>query len=195
VCDGELLLKACDETPGDRTPVLALGDWCDEQGWPESAEMLRSGLGLIGGGYGDGGGGGGVGDGGVGDGGGGGYGDGDGGGYGDGDGGYKLSRGFTMRSGLYIVCSPGGYYPYVRVGWLSRDDGLIRLRNCRVVRRFGTDAQLAEIAKTGPKSNTQLLAAADEEFTSVGLISRAIPCDPKAWREHCPKPVGEAVAV
>ena len=165
MCDGELLLKACDETPGDRTPVLALGDWCDEQGWPESAEMLRSGLGLIGGGY------------------------------GDGDGGYKLSRGFTMRSGLYIVCSPGGYYPYVRVGWLSRDDGLIRLRNCRVVRRFGTDAQLAEIAKTGPKSNTQLLAAADEEFTSVGLISRAIPCDPKAWREHCPKPVGEAVAV
>ena len=68
------------------------------------------------------------------------------------------------------------------------------MRCCRVIKRFGAEAQLAVLAREGPKSNTQLLEAAEEEFTSVGLVSRAIPCDPKAWKKECPKPKEFAAA-
>jgi hypothetical protein len=91
-------------------------------------------------------------------------------------------------SGLYIICSPGGYYPYVRVAWCDRMDGMIRMRGCRVIKRFGTNAELAKIAQDGPASNAQLLSAAEVEYTSVGLVSRMIPCNPKAWAKACPRP-------
>jgi hypothetical protein len=95
-----------------------------------------------------------------------------------------------QHSGLYILCSPGGYYPYVRIGWCSRQDGMIQLRCCRVIKRFGTEAELAKIAKDGPVATTQLLSAANEEYTSVGLVSRLIPCEPAMWEKECPKPEG-----
>lgn len=98
------------------------------------------------------------------------------------------------RDGLYIICSPGGYYPYVRIGWCSRQDGMIEMRNCRVIKRFGTNAELAKIAKEGPVSSTSLLSPADVEYVAVGLVSRLIPCNPTAWKKECPKPLEEAVA-
>lgn len=97
--------------------------------------------------------------------------------------------------GLYIICSPGGYYPYVRIGWCRRADSMIEMRCCRVIRRFGTDAQLAVIAKDGPISSTQLLDPSDVEYVSVGMVSRLIPCNEKKWRKECPKPATEYVEV
>jgi uncharacterized protein (TIGR02996 family) len=200
--------------PTDITTRLVLADLFDENMMPESAELLRAGFcfnrgdGDGGGcGYGDGcgyGGGDGGGDGGGcgggdgcgygggdGGGGGGGGGGGDGGGCGGGDGGGDVyfSRGFAMvDDGLYIICSPGGYYPYVRIGWCRRVDGFIEMLNCRVIRRFGTGAQLAKLAKEGPVSTTQLLEASDVEWVSIPSASRIIRCDAKAWKTECPKP-------
>lgn len=162
----ELLLKACDENPGEAAPVLVLADCEDERGNYESATLLRSGGGFV---FAVGGGGG---------------------GGGDGGGGvkYKLSRGFAMTDGLYIICSPGGYYPYVRIAWCYRVDGLLHMKNCRVLKQFGNMAELAAIAVDGPKSNTRLLTASEVEYTAIGLISRAIPCDPVNWAYHFKKP-------
>ncbi len=188
---------------GDFTTPLILADWNDEQGNYQSARMLRAGIGILGYGYG-----GGYGDG-YGDG--GGYGDGDGGGYGDGDGygsgygggggygggygggggygsGFVLSRGFFMDNGFQIICCPGGYYPYVRIGWCVRMDNFIRIYNCRLIKRFGTDAELAKIAKEGPLPSTQLLSMAEYEDVSSALIARAIPATATAWKKEVPKP-------
>ena len=140
-------------------------------------------------GYGGGYGGDGYGGDGYGDGGGGGGGDGgDGGGDGGGGGDVKFSEGFGVIEGLYIVCSPGGYYPYVRIGWCRRDDIWIEMHNCRVIKRFGTNAELAKIAKEGPKSNTNLLSVSKMERVCVAMASRVIECAPLAWVEACPKP-------
>jgi hypothetical protein len=92
------------------------------------------------------------------------------------------------KTSLYIVCCPGGYYPYVRIGWCVRVDGFIEIYNCRVIKRFGTDAELARIAVEGPKPNTKLLSMVKMEGTSTGIISRYIECDPTKWEKECPKP-------
>jgi hypothetical protein len=143
------------------------------------------------GGDGDGGGDGGYG-------GGGGYGgDGDGGdgGYGGDGGGSKtltaIPEGLIVTDGLYFLTTPSGYYPWVLIGWVERRDLFVRLRNCRVVRRYGSRTQLAVIAKKGPGRDTELLDASAEEWIPITSITRAIPCDPKAWQAECPKPVDE----
>jgi len=160
-----------------------------------------------GGGYGSGDGSGGVGDG-SGDGGGCGSGDGgsgDGGGYGSGDGGggvggygsggvggvcsrSKIPEGFNVDDGLYILCMPGGWYPWVLVGWVERDDLFIKFKNCRVIRRYGSSAQLSVIAKKGPQSDTELLKPSELELIPITSISRAILCDEVAWKTYCPRP-------
>jgi len=158
------------------------------------------GYGGYGDGYGDGGYGGGYG------GGGGGYGGG-GGGYGgggdsygdsyggDGDGGdggkpstQTIPDGLTMKNGLHIITIPAGYSPYVMVGWAERNDLFIEFRNCRVIRNFGSRAQLSVIAKKGPQFDTVLLEASEEESIPITSIGRSIPCDPKKWAKECPKP-------
>lgn len=93
-----------------------------------------------------------------------------------------------ITDGLYILCSPGGYYPYVRVGWCRRIDGFIEVYNCRLIRRFGTNAELSRIAKTGPMTSTQLLSPSPVEYVSVVAVSRLIPADPAAWVKECPRP-------
>ena len=164
------------------------------------------------GGYGDGGDGGyGDGNGGYGDGGyGNGYGndgygnDGYGGyGYGDGDGDIKkhnhlIRKGIpVMREGLNIIVSPGGYSPYVRIGWCRRVDGDEWIMiGARIIRRFGRNQQLVNLAAKGPVANktvagdnTDLLDAATEASPIHRL--HAIRCEPaneKAWAKACPKP-------
>jgi hypothetical protein len=64
----------------------------------------------------------------------------------------------------------------------------LELRNCRIIRRFGREAQLAVLAKKGPQRDTQLLEMTESESVSAGIVSRAIPADPEAWSEYCPKP-------
>jgi hypothetical protein len=153
------------------------------------------------GGYGDGGGYGGYGYGyggygygGYGDGGDGGDGGGDYGGYGGGDyggyGGGSLTQEDEMRNGLAIVTTPGGSYPYVRVGWLQHRDGdWWELRGCRVIKRFGQgNATLAGLAQTGPVRGTELLTASPVEHVHALHCIRVIPADPTAWAKDCPEP-------
>jgi uncharacterized protein (TIGR02996 family) len=101
----------------------------------------------------------------------------------------QLSQGFTMIDGnLYIISTPSGYYPWVVIGWYRAGDLTATMRNCRVIRRYGSRAQLAVIAQKGPQRDTELLAASEEEEFPVQSISRIIPCDPKSWAKECPKP-------
>lgn len=159
------------------------------------------------GGDGDGGGGGGYGygDGGDpgGDGGGGGEGGGgeDGDGDGDGGGGYGYGYGYGhltqethMHNGLAIVTTPGGSYPYVRVGWLSHREGDVwELRNCRVIKRFGGSQSVAGLAANGPAKTTELLDSSPIELVHALHMIRVIPADEKAWAKECPKPAESEV--
>jgi len=149
-----------------------------------------------GGGYGAGDGDGGDGDGGY------GYGDsdGDGGGYGAGDGkehNHLIRKGIpVMREGLNIIVSPGGYSPYVRIAWCRRVEGDEWIMiGARIIRRFGRNQQLVNLAAKGPvvgkatSENTDLLDAATEASPIHRL--HAIRCEPaneKAWAKVCPKP-------
>lgn len=173
------------ENPGDTTSQLILADLIEETGSPELASVIRR-FGVI---KGFGGGGGGDGYGGGGD---GGYGFGDGGygGGGDGYGGKKstIIEGLIVPDGLYLISTPSGYYPWVWIVWVERHDLFFHFRNARVVRRYGGRSQLAALAKKGPASDTELLDASESEWVPVTSVTRAIPCDPKAWAKECPKP-------
>lgn len=97
-----------------------------------------------------------------------------------------------MKNGLRIVSIPGGYYPYVLVGWLRRlqgDDW--EISGARVIRRFGARQSLAGLASKGPARDTQLLeASAQPEDLHRLLINRSIRCDEAAWAKECPRPEG-----
>lgn len=93
-----------------------------------------------------------------------------------------------MDDGLYILSMPGGWYPWVLVGWAERDDLFIKFRNCRVIRRYGSRAQLSVIAKKGPQRDTELLEPSELELIPVTSISRAIICDEESWKVYCPRP-------
>jgi hypothetical protein len=160
------------------------------------------------------------GDGGDGDGGGGGYGggggDGDGGGDGgDGDGyGYGYDGGgggggvngkrkewaSIMKEGLHIVVSPGGYTPYVRIAWCRRLEGdEWELVGARIIRRYGRDQQLVNLAAKGPAKPTDKGADDGTKLLDAATVPSPIhrlhairiePANEEAWREHCPKPAG-----
>jgi len=117
-------------------------------------------------------------------------------GYGGGDGGGDHGRiPFTkkethdMRNGLKIFSLPGGYYPFVLVGWLRRVEGdEYEVLGGRVIRRFGQSQALSSLAQKGPAKDTELLAASPTETVHRLLIGRCIPCEPSAWAKECPKP-------
>lgn len=95
-----------------------------------------------------------------------------------------------MVNGLAIVTTPGGSYPYVRVGWLQHREGdWWELRGCRVIKRFGQgNATLAGLAQSGPVRGTELLAASPVEHVHALHCIRVIPADAKAWADECPEP-------
>jgi uncharacterized protein (TIGR02996 family) len=189
--DGEALLAAVDAEPSNSLPRLVFADWLEERGWPRDARMVRSGIGFVGntirgGGYGDGGDGYG------------GYGDGyygDGVGVGVGAGAIiktHLSGGFVMNDGLHLVCSPGGWSPYVIVAWCRvRDGWVVYEPGHRCVRRFGGLAQLSRLAAKGPIASTELLDPSENGGgCSTAAVVRYEVCNPDAWAEACPKPKG-----
>ena len=108
-----------------------------------------------------------------------------------GDGGYSsaLTQETNMHTGLAIVTTPGGSYPYVRIGWLSHREGDVwELRNCRVIKRFGSSQSVAGLASKGPAKTTELLDASPVELVHALHMIRVIPADPNAWAKECPKP-------
>jgi uncharacterized protein (TIGR02996 family) len=193
-------VRAMAASPGDMLPQLVYADWLDDDG-RKAANVYRlvplpalaclppfNGYGGYGGGYdGDGGYGYGDGYGGYG----GGYGDGGGGdgGYGGGYGGYKPSRRIVViENGLYIITQPGGYSPYVLVGEVEINGLDLAIRNARIIRRFGGNQSLAELAANGPASDTQLLAPSPVEYAWRPNVVRAIPCDADKWAAHIHPP-------
>ena len=93
-----------------------------------------------------------------------------------------------MFETLAILCLPGGYYPYVLVGWCKCKGGFEwEIQNARIIRRFGNNAQLSQLAKNGPQSDTHLLDPINE-FVFRPNVRRFIPCNIEAWETHCPKP-------
>lgn len=97
-----------------------------------------------------------------------------------------------MVNGLAIVTTPGGSYPYVRVGWLQHREGdWWVLQGCRVIKRFGqNNATLAGLAQTGPVRGTELLAASPVEHVHALHCIRVIPAVESAWAKDCPRPEG-----
>jgi len=201
------LFRSAVANPCTSVPVLLLADRLEEYGLGGTARVLRlRGLYLRvrygvggdddGGDGSDGGGGDNDGDGGVGYGGGygsgGGDGDADGGGSGGGGSLNAILRcraeGFVVDDGFYILAIPAGHYPFVLAGWVDRRDLFFRLRNSRVLRRYGSRAQLSVLAALGPQPDTQLLDLSPVEWVPVSSVGRAIPADPAAWAAHCPDP-------
>ncbi len=92
-----------------------------------------------------------------------------------------------MEDGLYLLSFPSGYSPYVIVGWVEVDGLELTVRGGRVIRRFGTNYSIAELAEKGPIESTELLAASKvERLWRVGM--RVVDADPAVWEKHCPKP-------
>lgn len=117
----------------------------------------------------------------------GGYGDGGDGGGGDGQK-ITISQEKNLKPGVKIVVLGGGTYSYVLVGLLRQVDGdEWEIAGARCIRRFGSNAALADLAATGPKGDTKLLEESKqpEEIHRL-LVRRAIPCDEAAWAKHLP---------
>ena len=98
-----------------------------------------------------------------------------------------------MKSGFTIVSVISGYSPYVLAGWAETDGLDVVMRNCVVIRRFGQNKALAELAVEGPAHDTKSLPMSNRETIWRPLISRAIPADAKKWKQYCPKPRGFVV--
>jgi uncharacterized protein (TIGR02996 family) len=214
----EALLRTVRASPQDAGARLVYADYLEEAGLSEEADWWREeshwtetavatghgggvdgldGLDGRGGGYGYGYGGYGYGGGGYGYGGGGGDG-GDGYGYGDGDGdgggGYDGGGGVTeltketIVEGMYILVCDNGF---VLVGEVSPDPGdhlRAAVTKCAVVRRFGTDRGLGQLALEGPRPNTTLDPTGGDVSALRGWIKLAIPCDRAAWRAYLDDP-------
>ncbi len=93
------------------------------------------------------------------------------------------------KNGIGIVVQQGTSYPYVLVGWVSREGDEVRIDNARVLRRFGQDQFLAALASKGPAKDTQMGPEASEDVHRL-LVHRFIRADAEAWAKHCPKPKG-----
>jgi hypothetical protein len=183
----QMLAAVALSDPTNPLAALALADWLEENGHATEAGAVRQWRPLLlaqryagGGGYGGGGGGGhGSGNGGAG---------GDGGGDGHGGNGDEHGR-KEMQAGLAIITLPGGYNPFVLVGWCRPVRGYEwEILNCRCVRRYGANVSIAELAGGGPAPTTQLNALSGRELFFRPAVGRWLPCSETAWLAHCPRP-------
>ncbi len=171
--DLELLLKECKKQPNNITLQLIYADELQQQNYEHTAQFLRT-YGLFNiekdnNGNSNGGG---------------------------GDGGYGIKVEYIewetqMNNGLHILSIKSGYNPYVIVGWIERNDFILNVYNSRVIRIFGKNGELAQLAKNGPivgENPTQLLELSEYENVPLGNISRIIPCIVDKWVDLCPVP-------
>lgn len=100
----------------------------------------------------------------------------------------------VIANGLYVICSPGGYSPYVRIGWLRFiEDDEYEIVGARVIARFGRNAELSVLARKGPQvgtqADTQLLTASEVPVPIHRLhMIRLEPAVEDAWKLACPRP-------
>lgn len=69
---------------------------------------------------------------------------------------------------------------WVAVGRYSRAGEHAKLARASIVRRWGTDKGLGQLASEGPRPNTQLDAAPDIEFHALTEVFN-IRCNPEKW--------------
>lgn len=93
------------------------------------------------------------------------------------------------KNGIGIVVQQGTSYPYVLIGWVSREGDEVRVDNARVIRRFGSNQFLAGLALKGSAKDTELGPAASEDVHRL-LVHRFIRADENVWKKECPKPEG-----
>lgn len=93
------------------------------------------------------------------------------------------------KNGLGIVVQQGTAYPYVLIGWVTREGDEVTVTGARVLRRFGSNQFMAGLATNGPADDTQIGPAATEDCHRL-LIHRFIRADEQAWAKECPKPEG-----
>ena len=98
-----------------------------------------------------------------------------------------------MHKGLFIVSLPsGGTWPYTEIGYLRRLEGdEWEMHGARIIKRYGKNQALADLAANGPASDTILLPASRKPLPVHRLhMGRPEVCDEKAWAAHVPKPQG-----
>ena len=84
----------------------------------------------------------------------------------------------TANHGLCIVVADRGH---VWVG-LTRDDGdYTMIYDARIVRRWGTERGLSQLANEGPLPNTKLDDSATVKVSRRAVIA-IIPCCEAAWK-------------
>lgn len=72
---------------------------------------------------------------------------------------------------------------WVAVGHYSRNGEHAKLTKASIVRRWGTDKGLGQLAAEGPRPNTKLDPAPDVEFHALGEVLN-IRCNPEKWATH-----------
>jgi hypothetical protein len=73
---------------------------------------------------------------------------------------------------------------WVLVGIYNRKGEYSTLKKCHVIRRWGTNSGLGQLAIEGPLANTILDKEPDNEFHFSQII-RTIGCDYDKWQKHC----------
>lgn len=91
----------------------------------------------------------------------------------------QAGQGHSPGGPLALVVADRGH---VWVGYAHPSDaqGLTRIDDARIVRRWGTDKGLNQLAMEGPRPNTVLDMAATVLVATRAIIV-LIPCEPSKW--------------
>lgn len=85
-----------------------------------------------------------------------------------------------MENDIRIVVLQRGW---VAVGVYSRQGEHAKLERASIVRRWGTEKGLGQLASDGPRPNTTLDAAPPIEFHTLTEVLN-IRCNPEKWAKH-----------
>ena len=85
-----------------------------------------------------------------------------------------------MNEDIRIVVLQRGW---VAVGKYTRDGDHAKLEQASIVRRWGTDKGLGQLAAGGPRPNTVLDTAPPIEFHTLTEVMN-VRCNPEAWAKH-----------
>jgi len=84
------------------------------------------------------------------------------------------------NDGLYIVVLQRGW---VVVGNRTKHGEYFKLKNAAVIRVWGTDKGLGQLALEGPQSNTKLDKSTDIEYHELTTVL-SMECNKDAWKKY-----------
>lgn len=82
--------------------------------------------------------------------------------------------------GLCLVVADRGH---VWVGDVTTGENFAIVQNARIVRRWGTENGINELANNGPAESTRLDAEADVVKVAMKAIIALIPCREESWKK------------